>query len=168
MVITNPKTAGGLPPKSKLPTEGTLAEATDFLRELARHYDRIAVTGRCGIGKTYAIRPLLPELEAKGWLVESSDDLVLRAKWDDQVKLLLASTDTRDKWLLEGVTVARALRHGLTAQAVVVFRGSPLRPKLSPAALRLGDQVYKWVDEGRSLLPKVAFYFWDVVERKYG
>lgn len=147
---------------------GTLAEATEFLRGLTQRHERIAVTGRPGVGKTFTMRPLLPELEAKGWLVESSDDLVLQAAWDDQVRLLLATTDSRERWMLEGVTVARALRHGLTADAVVVFRGSPLRPRLTPAAMRLGDQVYKWVEEAQSLRPKTAFYFWDVRERKYG
>lgn len=150
-----------------MPT-GTLAEATEYLRSLTEKHERIAVTGRPGIGKTFAMRPLLPELEAKGWLVESSDDLVLQAAWDDQVRLLLATTDSRERWMLEGVTVARALRHGLTADAVVVFRGAPLRPRLTPAAMRLGDQVYKWVQEAQSLRPKTAFYFWDVKERKYG
>jgi len=147
---------------------GTLAEASEFLRGLTRSYDRIAIGGRPGIGKTYAIRPLVDELEARGWAVESSDELVLKHKWADQALKLREWADARPRWLLEGVTVARALRHGLTAQAVVVFRGSPLRPRITPAALRLGDQVYKWVDEARQVLPNVAFYNWDVVERKYG
>jgi hypothetical protein len=166
----NRTTVGGLHPRSKQQTvaEGTLAEASQFLLDLTGRYDRVAVTGRCGIGKTYAIRPAIQDLEERGFAVESSDDLVLGYSWDDQVKRLLAWADPKDRWLLEGVTVARALRHGLTAQAVVVFHGSPLRPKLTPAALRLGDQVYKWVAEAKKLLPNVAFYEWHVVEKKFG
>jgi len=147
---------------------GTLAEATTFLRDLTRRYDRLAVTGRPGIGKTFALRPMVDDLEARGWAVESSDELVLKHKWADQALKLREWADARPRWLLEGVTVARALRHGLTAQAVVVFRGSPLRPLITPAALRLGDQVYKWVDEARQVLPNVAFYEWQVQERKWG
>jgi predicted ATPase len=139
-----------------------------FLRELTQRFDRVACSGRPGIGKTFAIRPLIDDLETQGFAVESSDELVLGYSWDDQVKRLLAWADPKERWLLEGVTVARALRHGLTAQAVVTFHGNPLRPKLTPAALRLGDQVYKWVDEARSLLPNVAFYEWHVVEKKFG
>jgi hypothetical protein len=147
---------------------GPLSEASEFIGALTTKYDRLAIGGRPGIGKTYAIRPLIDDLEARGFAVESSDDLVLGYSWDDQVKRLLAWADPKERWLLEGVTVARALRHGLTAQAVVTFHGSPLRPKLTPAALRLGDSVYKWVDEARSLLPNVTFYEWHVNERKWG
>lgn len=153
--------------------QGTLTEAAHFIRQIAlsisgKPAHRIAVTGRPGIGKTYAIRPSIPLLEEHGFAVESSDELVLGHAWDDQVKRLLAWADPKERWLLEGVTVARALRHGLTAQAVVTFHGTPLRPKLTPAALRLGDQVYKWVDEAKKLLPNVKFYEWHVVERKFG
>jgi len=147
---------------------GTLSEASNLLKHLSERYDRIAVTGRPGIGKTFALRPLVDELEARGFAVESSDELVLKHKWDDQALKLREWADALPRWLLEGVTVARSLRYGLTAQAVVVFRGSPLRPHITPAALRLGDQVYKWVDEARQVLPNVAWHFWDVVERKYG
>jgi predicted ATPase len=147
---------------------GDLNRASIFLQELTHRYSRIAVTGRPGIGKTYAIRPAIQDLEERGFAVESSDELVLGYSWDDQVKRLLAWADPKERWLLEGVTVARALRHGLTAQAVVTFHGSPLRPKLTPAALRLGDSVYKWVDEAKRILPNVTFYEWHVNERKFG
>lgn len=148
--------------------KGTLSEASQFLWSLAQKHERLAVAGRPGIGKTYALRPLIEPLEARGFAVESSDELVLGYDWGEQVDKLRAWADPKERWVLEGVTVARALRHGLTAQAVVVFHGSPLRPKLSPAALRLGDSVYKWVDEARKLLPSAAFYDWTVVERKFG
>jgi predicted ATPase len=149
--------------------QGSLAEASEFLRDIVcKRHQRVAVTGRPGIGKTFALRHIIDGLEGDGFAVESSDELVLGYSWEDQVTKLLAWADPKERWLLEGVTVARALRHGLTAQAVVTFHGSPLRPKLTPAALRLGDSVYKWVDEAKKLLPNVAFYEWHVVEKKFG
>lgn len=134
---------------------GGLAEARAFLESLLGTYHRVAVTGRPGVGKTHVTR---------GLRFVSTDDLVMGRPWEEQVPLVLEA-GSGDSWRLEGITVARALRHGLSPSAVLVLHGPPLRSQMTAAALRLGDQVYKWVDEARRNF-NVDFYDWNVRESK--
>lgn len=136
--------------------EGSIAEAREFL--LAMGGTRIAVTGRPGIGKS---------LVTKGLGFESTD-LFLGLSWEAQRNTVL-DVGKQTAWLLEGVTVARALRHGLAPDALLWLRGTPLRAEQTAASIRLGDSVDKWVMEALPSLVAAGVYVveWWIKEPKY-
>lgn len=150
-------------------TGGTVAELATYIVQLAAKHDRIAITGRPGIGKTYALRQVLGVLEPR-FVVESADELLRDngqyKPWSEQMPYLVQWAYKRPRWILEGVAAGRALRHGLPAQALLVCRGNLLRPQLSIAALRLGDQVMRWVAEIEHNPRGLAVYTFNIQERK--
>lgn len=134
---------------------GTLDDAAELLGMLLRTYARVAVTGRPGVGKSRIC--IDAPVEYLG------TDQFAELGWDEQADRVIAWAAERSRWLMEGVTVSRALRHGLAADAVLVLRGRTLRPGTTLKAVKLGDQVYKWVRQAQTSHP-ADFYFWDVVK----
>lgn len=142
--------------------EGQLADAARFLEGVLGQCGRVAVTGRPGIGKSAVVDKL-----GLGWWTNATlrTDSNKHLAWDQQPQAAIDWARSRQAWLMEGVTVARALRHGLIPDFVLVLTGVPLRPQASLQAIRLGDQVYEWVAEARSSRPLQCVY-WRVQEPK--
>lgn len=138
---------------------GSIAEARELLAALCTAHATVAVTGRCGIGKTYV---------TQGLGFTSTDTLIKGRSWEAQRDAVLDAA-RRATWLLEGVTVARALRHGLRPQALLWLRGTPLRPQMTVAGMRLGDQIDKWVREFLASPYSIGCRVveWQIKERKY-
>jgi hypothetical protein len=123
---------------------GTIAEAHALLLSLCRApVERIAVTGRPGIGASLVTRDLH---------FLATDTLAPGETWEDQLRKIVAAA-IEPAWRLRGVAVARALHHGLRPQALVWLRGVPLRAATSLGTIKIGDQVDRWVTDA---LPDLA------------
>lgn len=135
---------------------GPIAEARKLLQGWP--HARVAVTGRPGIGKSIATHGL-------GF---TSTDTFLGQSWESQKQRVILA-GLAPTWRLEGVTVARALRHGLAPDALLWMRGTPLRSKMTLAAIRLGDSVDKWVQEALPSLVAAGCHVieWQIKETKY-
>lgn len=114
-----------------------------LLRMLADTHWRVAVTGRPGIGKTSLVRRLM---ETRNGVYIFADTVVEGVDWKDQAKEVVRVGGTARSWVMEGVAVARALRHGLEADVVLHLDGKPHKAQ-SAGAVRLGNQVSGWVAE---------------------
>ena len=139
---------------------GTLEEAGALLKKLLAKHNRVAVVGRPGIGKTACLR-YVGKLDR---LLVQTDDMIRGSTWEQQRDKVLAACKG-DRWVCEGITAARALRHGLEADAVLALYGSPLRAINTKQSIQLGDQVDRWVREA-ALTHPAAFHFWAVRHRK--
>jgi hypothetical protein len=141
---------------------GSLYSAAQYLEQLLARHPKVAVTGRPGIGKTAVVDKLGP-----GWWSDWTlhTDRYANLPWDEQSKAVINWASARRHWLMEGVTVARALRHGLDVDVVLMLTGMPLKSQNTIQSMRLGDSVVKWVEEARQTRP-IAFHFWRVVEPK--
>lgn len=115
---------------------GGTEEAREFIRSLLKKHKRVAVVGAPGVGKTTVTKGL-PGL----W----SSDSVTKLPWDKQAEVVVKRGKATGSWLFEGVAVARALRHGLPADAVVYLTRPDLREEGKRGAL--GKSVAKWVGE---------------------
>lgn len=139
---------------------GSLQDAAHKLEALCAAHRRVAVTGRPGIGKSAVLD------KAKGPLPPIfRTDVLKRVTWEAQVVETLEWARKHETWVMEGVTVARALRRGLEADAVLVLTGLPLVGRYSVQSMNLGDSVYKWVEEAQRT-SKAEFVFWRVAEPK--
>jgi hypothetical protein len=122
--------------------KGSVVDAANLLAALVRCCDRVAVTGPPGVGKSRVVRlaldasPTAPHT----WVCTDS---YKGMDWTAQRDAVLQVGRTLSRWVLEGVTVARALRHDLPVDVALVLLG-PVAEDRSPAARRLGDSVVSW------------------------
>lgn len=118
------------------PTQvGGVEEAREFVQSLLKKHKRVAVIGAPGVGKTTVTKGL------GAW----SSDSAKKLPWDKQAEAVVKRGKASASWLFEGVAVARALRHGLPADAVVYLTRPDLEESGGRAAL--GKQVAKWASE---------------------
>lgn len=131
------------------PPDNGHERAAEFVRDLARAHARVAITGGPGIGKSTVMTRALTltgpddQVPERLWI---ATDVHGDLPWAEQRNVCVQVGLARPRWVMEGVTVARALRHGLPADAVVVLHGEPLRT-LPKGALLLHGRVEKWVNE---------------------
>lgn len=122
-----------------------LTDVPDFIYTL-NTYPRIAVTGGPKTGKTSLVAQLVEVLDPRTVI---HTDRFKSLPWVDQARAVNeAAADAGARWLMEGVTVARALRHGLPADIVIYMAGPPFET-LPTHALSLTRKVAGWVDEVR-------------------
>jgi energy-coupling factor transporter ATP-binding protein EcfA2 len=123
-----------------------IPQARKALTELSLQYKRLAITGPPGAGKTTCTRHMPT--------VWQTDTLFHKGiPWDDQPAALLEQVKGKEWWLIEGVTVARTLRHGLNAQAVVHMTSDYQEEEPPPGRVRLAKSVERWMDEARDKHP---------------
>lgn len=111
---------------------------------LARGHARVLIAGGPGTGKT-----TLADAIAQPLTVHTDD--LLDVPWSEQrgaVTAWAAANRDAAAWLIEGVTIARCLRHGelLDQGPTLVLYLTTVRRTLSPAARRLGESVDRWMD----------------------
>lgn len=142
---------------------GSLAEGARFIEQLCARYPRVAVTGRPGIGNSAVVDKM-----SDGWWRSTTlrTTVYARLPWADQPQAVIDWTRSRSAWLMEGVMVARALCHGLRADAVVVLTGLPMKAQHTLQSITLGDRVHEWIEEARRTVPITTFHFWRVAEPK--
>lgn len=129
-----------------------------------RHPGDIVVTGRPGVGKTYAVTHL-GSTPIKHRVIMHTDGF-RKVPWDAQPDAILGAVASLHgaPYLMEGVAAGRMLRHGLTPEAVLVLMGRDRTdpdPVTSRQRTNLGERVYKWVAEAKEKLPATKFYYYD-------
>jgi energy-coupling factor transporter ATP-binding protein EcfA2 len=171
--MTLSTTPGDLPVQS-IGEAMSLRELALRLVPLMKEGKKVAVTGRPGVGKSY-LRGLMLEVwnPADGMLRTYCTDSLISDKtpWTDIPKLVVDWGNRHPSWFLEGVAVARAIRHGLDCSHLVTLHG-PDRRTIAPYETfkrrsSLGHQVYSWVVKAKTMRPDVAFIDVQVVERKF-
>jgi hypothetical protein len=120
-----------------------------LLRTLADTHWRVAVTGRPGVGKTHLVTDLA---QTRGGAYIHLDEHLLTVPWEDQALEAVRLGSLTRSWVMEGVAVARAVRHGLDADVILHLDGTP-KATVKPGALRLGNQISKWVAEAYGKYP---------------
>lgn len=93
-----------------------------------RRFNRVAVTGRPGVGKTTAVRRLQRRGITSGRTVVHCDDYT-GAGWAGQIGAVLTALDGCARFIVEGVQVPRLLSSGLDVDAVVVLSGPTTKAK---------------------------------------
>lgn len=136
---------------------------------LCRHGGDVVVTGRPGVGKTFAVEnvgmsPLCVAPRA-GRVVLHTDGF-RNVPWEHQPDAILGAVASLHgaSYLMEGIAAGRMLRHGLRPEAVFVLMGRDRTdpdPAKSRQRTQLGERVYKWVAEAKEKLPATKFYYYD-------
>lgn len=142
---------------------GTQAQCSTYINALLSTWNKVAITGGPGLGKSTVVQLALIEYHLQQGVTRHevlATDKFKAALWEEQCKLTLEWSTLYPRWVMEGITVARALRHGLDPDVVLVLHGKPHRP-LSDRARRLAKTVDKWVDEAASLNPGLLIRHWE-------
>lgn len=113
---------------------------TDELVALARGVACVAIVGAPGTGKT-----TLADAIGRGNDLLHTDTL-LDVPWETQRDQVIRWAGGRTQWVIEGITMARVLRHHeLTPDLVIWLRQVHLEKTLR--ARQLGISVEKWLNE---------------------
>lgn len=131
---------------------------------LCRHDGDVVVTGRPGVGKTFAVENV--GVTARGNRVAVHTDGFRNVPWEHQPDAILGAVASLHgaSYLMEGIAAGRMLRHGLRPEAVLVLMGRDRTdpdPVKSRQRTQLGERVYKWVAEAKEKLPATKFYYYD-------
>ena len=136
-----------------MPLVADMSGSADEARELIEHltidrpvagpyrtYPRLAVVGPSKVGKTWATEGL------GFWETDETITMAqfARDRWTKQRELVHSALAPRDEWRAEGITLVRALRHGLKCDAIVWLRGNPYVP-VKPKAQDLSDMADRWM-----------------------
>ncbi len=120
-----------------------LSEAPAALME----YDRVAIVGGPGSGKTYLANQMAKkELGRSPHRETWCSDVLWDIPWKDQPVEIARRLIVSGNWVAEGIGVLRSLRNGLLAPQVVVLRDIPIRP-LGDVQGRLWYQCQRWWKE---------------------
>jgi len=123
--------------------------------DLVARYNRIAVVGGPRTGKTTLV---MTTVEVDDRPVFHTDDLIGLVEWADQPAVIIERCAPLDRYVVEGIQVARALRKGLEPDVVVVTTW-PMVERTS-GQKRLARAVDTWFhdwlaqrpDHGRALV----------------
>lgn len=146
--------------------QGTLDEAAIFLIGLLDRSPRVAVVGRPGIGKSSVVNRI-KRIDRE--IVRADDGLT-----SADVAAWFRARVPADRWLAEGVGIARAIHAGaLVPDAVLWLVGPPVRTQLALREIGLGDAVDRWVRDAVAAAHGRAPWAynvtrWRVAERKAG
>ena len=115
---------------------------------LAKHA-KIAVAGGPRTGKTTLVRHVFDRP------VFSTDD-TMSQPWEDQPQIAIERVQDREKFVLEGVQVGRALRKGLKVDAVIVMEQPMV--ELSPHQASMAAGCRKILAEALEMNPDLVVY----------
>lgn len=118
--------------------------------ELLRKYNRLAIAGGPHVGKTTLARLVTDRP------VVHTDDL-MHLDWDTVPPAIIVACATHERFVVEGVQVPRALRKGLTVDAVV-WLDRPHTP-LSKGQAAMSKGVLNVFCQWRALNPRAVVVF---------
>lgn len=127
-------------------TDQPLATFEDILRE----FPRVAIAGGPRVGKTTIASRVSDRM------VFGTDEF-REFPWEEVPHRVIAKASVYDSFLVEGVQVARALRKGLRADAVV-HMGIPKVADMLPGQLSMAKGVETVLREWRSSNPNFPFF----------
>ena len=113
------------------------------------YFDRVVICGGPKSGKTHLCRDLKRR-------VIHTDDYADAYEWEELPWALLSAVRGEDRWVMEGVQAARALRKGLEADAVIYLDGSV--KELKPRQEGLRKSVAQWFTDRHDEHPDVPTF----------
>ena len=116
-----------------------------------RDHDRIAIVGGPKVGKTTLGACVIDRR------VLHTDEFMTK-DWGDQPQLILEALADEDRFVVEGVQVARALRKGLEVDVVIVL--TVPRAERTPRQAGLGKAVHKWLGDWLKDKPERVDVVW--------
>lgn len=123
--------------------------------ELRLHHERVAIGGGPKTGKSTLSLSVARELELDPLAIHHTDDLVGVLEWSEASAQVAEWMCEPGRWVIEGVSVARALRKWLAAHPegkpcdILIWRTEPFSDDLLPgqAAMSKGcDTVLRGIE----------------------
>lgn len=134
----------------------------DWFREQLRKFDRIAVTGVPGSGKTTLCKAATSRPSTVIMCTDEFKDM----PWSESSAMVAKkANETVRNFVIEGVAVPRALRKGMEVDAVIVLSRvvnghlTGLLKPLSSGQIGMGKSVHRVLDEWHKENPNVPVLY---------